>query len=401
MQNAVRLSHLGSHGYANDDFVGAGTYDFDAESVVNAVGLSCGEICHGVSLGLSDSLPIVKPRIDLRSDTVTQPTAAMRRAMAEAVVGDDGFGDDPTVRELEELYAELVGKDAALFVPSGVMANQIAMRILTQPGDVVVTGTFAHVVAFEMGASARNAGIQFATIDNDAPALPVDDVCRFIDAEFDHVAKVGAIVVENTNMFAGGVPYDLAQLAELRRETNIPIHMDGARLFNASVATGVSPVNYAQSVTTVMSCLSKGLCAPVGSLLAVPEHLLDDARRERKRLGGAMRQAGVVAAAGLIALRDHVERLHEDHERARRIGAALASVVSGVLPVATNIVALEHPAARELVDALERHGVLAGTVSPTRFRLVTHADISDEDVEYVCRTIEDIGPLRESTATEE
>lgn len=401
MQDSIGLSHFGRHGHANDYFIGAGTDHFDAERIVNAIGLGFGEICHRVSLRLSDSLPIVIARIDLRSDTVTQPTLEMRRAMAEAVVGDDGFGDDPTVRELEELYAETVGKDAAIFVPSGVMANQIAMRILTQPGDVVITGTFAHVVAFEMGASARNAGIQFATIDHDVPALPVNDVCRLIDAEFDHVAKVGAIVVENTNMFAGGVPYDYTELVELRRRTDVPIHMDGARLFNASVATGVSPANYAQSVTTVMSCLSKGLCAPMGSLLAVPDDLVDDARRERKRLGGAMRQTGIVAAAGLIALRHHVSRLAEDHERAQRIGAALASVAPGVLPVMTNIVALEHPAARQLVSALEDRGVLAGTVSPTRLRFVTHADISDDDVAYVCRAIEELSPLLEGATNGE
>ena len=401
VENSVGLSNFGGHRHPNDHFLGGGTHDLDTKCIVNAVGLGCGEICHGVSLGPSDSLPTVIPRIDLRSDTVTQPTNEMRRAMAEAVVGDDGFGDDPTVRELEELYAEIVGKDAALFVPSGVMANQIAMRILTQPGDVVVAGAYAHVVAFEMGASARNAGVQFATLDADAPALSVADVRRLIESEYDHVAAVGAVVVENTNMFAGGVPYDNEQLVALRHATELPIHMDGARLFNATVATGIAPADYARSVTTVMSCLSKGLCAPVGSLLAVPGELLDDARRERKRLGGAMRQAGIVAAAGLVALRHHVDRLHEDHDRARQIGAALESAGVDVLPVHTNIVAVEHPAARAWSVELERHGVLTGTVSPTRLRLVTHADINDDDVAYACRTLVATAPLFEDVVNEE
>ena len=311
----------------------------------------------------------------------------MREAMASAVVGDDGFGDDPTVRELEERYAQLVGKDTALFVPSGVMANQIAMRILTQPGDVVIAGTYAHVVAFEMGASARNAGIQFATIDDNATSLNLNDVRRILAGEDDHLAAARAIVVENTNMFAGGTPYDLDQLRALRSMTSLPIHMDGARLFNAHVATGISLANYAAPVTTVMSCLSKGLCAPVGSLLAMPADLLDAARTERKRLGGAMRQVGILAAAGLVALDSHIARLAEDHERAARLAAALRERFDGVQPVSTNIVALEHPGARELAASLEERGVLAGTVSPTRLRMVTHANLTDDDITTACDVI--------------
>lgn len=307
--------------------------------------------------------------------------------MAEAVVGDDGFGDDPTVRRLEDRYAELVGKDAALFVPSGVMANQIAMRVLTRPGDVVIAGTYAHVVAFEMGASSRNAGIQFATVNDDAPALNLHEVRRILAGEDDHLAAARAIVVENTNMFAGGVPYDLANLRALRSVTSLPIHMDGARLFNAHVATGISLSDYAAPVTTVMSCLSKGLCAPVGSLLAMPHGLLEQARVERKRLGGAMRQVGILAAAGLVALDSQIARLADDHERAARIAAALSQRVDGVQPVATNIVAVEHPSARAVAGTLEQHGVLAGTVSPTRLRLVTHAGLTDEDVARICEII--------------
>ena len=334
--------------------------------------------------------------IDLRSDTVTQPTVAMREAMASAVVGDDGFGDDPTVRALEERYAELVGKDAALFVPSGVMANQIAMRILTHPGDVVIAGTFAHVVAFEMGASARNAGIQFATIEDNASSLNLHEVRRILAGEDDHLAAARAIVVENTNMFAGGIPYDLGQLRALRSMTSLPIHMDGARLFNAHVATGISMAEYTAPVTTVMSCLSKGLCAPVGSLLAMPSELVADARVERKRLGGAMRQVGILAAAGLVALEQQISRLADDHDRAKKIGAALSERFDGVVPVVTIVVALEHPAARELATSLERAGVLAGTVSPTRLRLVTHANVTDDDVTAVCDAIRQLPAPLES-----
>lgn len=325
--------------------------------------------------------------VDLRSDTVTQPTAAMREAMAAAPVGDDGYGEDPTVNALEARAAALLAKPAAVFVPSGVMANQMAMRVLTSPGDVVVAGANQHLVDFEMGASARNASIQFALVDDSTGRLDLDRVLEIIDAEADHRAHVGAVAVENTHMPSGGTPWSLGDLEALAGAIERPIHLDGARLFNAAVATGTPAAAYAAAATTVMVCLSKGLAAPVGSLLAGPEDLMRRARVERKRLGGAMRQAGVLAAAGLVALETMIERLADDHVRARRLADLVAATFpeSGYDPAScrTNIVVFSHPDARALVAELAESGVLAGTLSRTRVRLVTHVDVDDDDLEHV------------------
>jgi len=336
--------------------------------------------------------------VDLRSDTVTQPTPAMREAMARAVVGDDGFGDDPTVRELEERFADLMGKEAAMFVPSGVMANQIAMRVLTRPGDVVVAGRNQHVVSFEMGASARNASVQFALVDDDRGELDLGSVMDVIDAGTDHQVAVAVVAVENTHMFSGGRVWDLDRLAALSRAIGgRPMHLDGARLFNASVATGIELSDLAAPATTVMSCLSKGLCAPVGSLLAGPSDLMGPARVERKRLGGTMRQVGVLAAAGLVALDTMVERLADDHRRARQLAELLAAAFpeAALDPAATvtNIVALDHPQARQIVQELTARGVWCDTVAPRRARFVTHAGVTDEDLEFVGGVLADFTPV--------
>jgi threonine aldolase len=302
--------------------------------------------------------------------------------MADADVGDDGYGEDPTVNELEEAYAAWVGKPAAVFVPSGVMANQIAMRVLTRPGDVVVAGELQHVVGFEMGAAARNAGIQFHTLDDTDGHLDAASVRAAFDAERHHQAAVRAVVLENTHMASGGTPMTPEEIAGLVAAAGgFPVHLDGARLFNASVALGCTGAALAGSVTTVMSCLSKGLCAPVGSVLAGSDDVIAQGRVERKRLGGSMRQAGVLAAAGLVALRTMVERLADDHRRARRLADVVAETVGrGYDPTTcrTNIVCFEHADAEALVGALAEHGVLAGTVTATRVRLVTHADVDDD-----------------------
>ena len=324
--------------------------------------------------------------VDLRSDTVTQPTEAMREAMATAVVGDDGYGEDPTVGALEARFATLTAKEAALFVPSGVMGNQIALRVLCAPGDVVLCGAHQHVVGFEMGAAARNAGVQFWTVEDRAGLFDLEEVAGALASEADHQVAVRAIAVENTHMYAGGVPWSSPVLAELAAQVGErPIHLDGARLFNAVVATGESAAALCAPATTVMASLSKGLCAPVGSLLAGPGWLIERARVERKRLGGAMRQAGFLAAAGLVALDTMVERLAEDHRRAR----ALAQAFAEALPEAdydpatcrTNIVSFEHPAARRIVHDLAGAGVLGGTVGPCRARFVTHHGVDDGDLE--------------------
>ena len=252
--------------------------------------------------------------VDLRSDTVTRPTAAMRRAMADAEVGDDDYGEDPTVRALEEAFAVRLGKPAALFVPSGVMANQIAVRVLTAPGTAVVAGSRQHVVAYEFGAAALNSGIQFIALDDEDGMLDADQVRWARRAAEHHQPVVSLVSIENTHMAASGAPWTTDRLqAVVDAAGPVPVHMDGARLFNAEVATGIAASDWAAPTTTVMCCLSKGLCAPVGSLLAGSDDVITVARLARKRLGGGMRQAGVLAAPGLLALRDMVGRLHEDH----------------------------------------------------------------------------------------
>jgi threonine aldolase len=326
------------------------------------------------------------PPVDLRSDTVTRPTPEMRRAMADAEVGDDGFGEDPTVRALEEEYAARVGKEAALFVPSGTMANQIALRVLAVAGTAVVAGRRQHVVAYEAGAAARNAGVQFHTLTDDDGLLRADDVAGAVGLAAFHQPAVSLVCVENTHMAAGGVPWAVAALRAVASAAgSVPVHMDGARLFNAEVATGVDASELASPATTVMSCLSKGLCAPVGSVLAGSSEVIVRGRLERKRLGGGMRQAGVIAAAGLVALRTMVERLHEDHARARRLAEAVAErwPDAGCDPgrVATNIVVCSPPGVDAVVAHLGAEGVLVDLVAPGVVRLVTHLDVDDDAVE--------------------
>ena len=272
--------------------------------------------------------PVGAGTVDLRSDTVTRPTPEMRSAMAEAEVGDDVYGEDPTVNALEEAFAARVDKEAALFVPSGTMANQLALRLLAAPGTTVLAGRRQHVGIYENGAGGRNAGVQFSTLDDDDGTIDPADVAWAVEAAEHHHVRPGLVCVENTHMPADGAPWPLDRLEAVAATAGaaaLPLHLDGARLFNAEVATGISAATYAAPATTVMCCLSKGLCAPVGSLLAGPSDVMREARSERQRLGGGMRQAGVIAAAGLVALRTMVERLAGDHSRARRLGEAVAA----------------------------------------------------------------------------
>jgi threonine aldolase len=320
--------------------------------------------------------------VDLRSDTVTRPTSAMRRAMADAEVGDDDYGEDPTVRTLEEAFAARLGKPAALFVPSGVMANQIALRVLTSPGTAIVAGRRQHVVAYEFGAAALNAGVQFIAVDDADGMVDDGDVRAARQAAEHHQPEVSLVSIENTHMAACGAPWPMDRLEEVATAaTGIPIHLDGARLFNAEAATGISVARWAAPATTVMCCLSKGLCAPVGSLLAGPDDVIAQGRVERKRLGGGMRQAGVLAAPGLLALGPMVERLPEDHARAARLAEAVAErwPDCGLNParVQTNIVTFRHGQTDKLIAHLADQGVLAGTIAPDTMRFVTHHDIDD------------------------
>ncbi len=322
--------------------------------------------------------------VDLRSDTVTRPTRAMRAAMAEAEVGDDGYGEDPTVARLESAFAERVGKEEALFVPSGTMANQIAFRLLGRPGTSVVAGRRQHVVIYELGAAAVNGSAQFHLVDDADGFLHPHDVGDAVAAADDHWPAVSAVFVENTHMPAGGRPWPDGALAAVA-DLGVPVHLDGARLFNAEVATGTPVAELAAPATTVMSCLSKGLAAPVGSLLAGPADLVARARVERKRLGGAMRQAGVLAAAGLVALDEMVARLADDHDRARALAAAVHERWPDAGPdpasVPTNVVVFRHRDAPGLVARLHHDGVWAGTIAPGVVRLVTHLDVDDAALE--------------------
>jgi threonine aldolase len=328
--------------------------------------------------------------VDLRSDTVTRPSAAMRQAMAEAEVGDDGFGDDPTVRLLEETYAARVGKDAAVYVPSGTMANQIAYRLLGAPGTAVLAGRGQHIVCYEAGGAAVNGWAMLLPIADDDGTLDPAEVAEHVAGADHHRPPVSAVFVEHTHMPSGGRCWPLARLRAVA--ALVPaLHLDGARLFNAEVATGVAAAEWAAPATTVMSCLSKGLGAPVGSVLAGDAATIGAARGERKRLGGGMRQAGIIAAAGLYALAHNVERLADDHARARRLAGAVAErwPEAGLDPgtVETNCVVFRHPDTPALLEHLATDGVLAATIAPSTVRLMTHLDVDDDGVEAARKAI--------------
>lgn len=322
--------------------------------------------------------------VDLRSDTVTQPTAAMRAAMASAVVGDDVYGEDPTVNALQDAYAARVGKPAALFVPTGTMANQLALRVLATPGSGVIAGARQHMVIYEGGAGGLNSATQFVMVDDTNGALDPAAVQHYRNAVAHHYVAPSLVCVENTHLPAGGRPWGLDELRAVNNAAGpLPIHMDGARLFNAEVASGIKAAEYAAEVTTVMSCLSKGLAAPVGSVLAGPVDVIARARLERQRLGGGMRQAGVIAAAGLVALEAMVDRLADDHMRAARLAAAVADRWPDACDpstVQTNIVNFTHGNTDELLAHLGQHGIRAGTIAPRVARFVTHCDVDDDDV---------------------
>jgi threonine aldolase len=308
----------------------------------------------------------------------------MRRAMADAEVGDDVYGEDPTIRRLEEAFAARVGKEAALFVPSGTLGNQIALRMLGRPGTSVLVGRRQHVVIYENAAAATNAQAQLDLIDDDDGVLDPADLRRACDAGDYHQVHPSAVFIENTHMPSGGTPWPL-DAVDAVADVGLPVHLDGARLFNAEVATGIDAARYAAPAATVMCCLSKGLGAPVGSMLAAPSALIAEAREHRQRFGGAMRQVGVLGAAGLVALEQHVERLADDHRRARRLADAVAArwPAAGLDPerVATNMVIFTPPDALGVLRHLASEGIRAGTIAPGIVRLVTHLDVDDADVD--------------------
>jgi threonine aldolase len=332
--------------------------------------------------------------IDLRSDTVTRPTPQMRKAMAEAEVGDDVYGEDPTVSRLEARAAEILGMEAALFVPSGTMGNAIAVRILTERGDEVLAERRSHVVRFELSGMSVLSGVMPRMVEAPGGHLTADDVRAAAGPRAYYKSDVSLVVLENTHNLGGGTVQRVEEMQAVvaaARECGFRVHLDGARIWNASVALGVPPSALAKGVDTVMSCLSKGLCAPVGSVLASSRERIEKARRVRKLLGGGMRQAGVLAAAGLVALDTLVPRLADDHANARLLGDALGRAKGvRVAPVETNIVVgvLEGRTAPDVVAALRQEGVLATAMDARTLRLVTHRDVGREDCERAGAAIE-------------
>jgi threonine aldolase len=331
-----------------------------------------------------------KKIIDLRSDTVTRPTSAMRAAMAAAEVGDDVYGEDPTVNTLEQRAAEIFGREAALFVPTGTMGNQIAIRLHTQPGQEVIAESRSHILDWEMATTAVFSGCLVRAVYAERGILSWREIEPVIYAKGNFRAPTGLIEIENTANLAGGSVTPLPILEEIwanANERRLPVHMDGARIFNAATSLRTDVKTLTRGCDTVMFCLSKGLCAPVGSMLVGSAELMAQARINRKALGGGMRQAGILAAAGLIALEKMPWRLHEDHANARLIADKLAkNEFVGLNPeeVETNIliVKLKTPVTPGKVLAFAKeHGVLVGSLGANAFRVVTHYDASRADCE--------------------
>lgn len=344
--------------------------------------------------------PAAPPPSDFRSDTVTRPTPRMRAAMAAAEVGDDVLDGDPTVRRLEERAAEWLGKAGALFVPSGTMANQVALGVWARRGEEVVVEREAHVLLFEAGALGALHGLQAVTLAGRRGALDAGEVRAALRPDFVHCPRTAAVCVEQTHMGSGGRVVPLEALDGVRAvaaERGVPVHMDGARLANAVVASGVPAAEHAARADSVSVCLSKGLGAPVGSVVAGSDDFLAEARVLRKRLGGWMRQSGIVAAAGLIALEEGVERLAEDHALARAVAECAAGrpgLACDPADVETNIAIvrvvggpLDGPA---LAAALARHGVGVMALRPDALRFVTHRDVGPEDVRRLERALDAI-----------
>jgi threonine aldolase len=337
--------------------------------------------------------------IDLRSDTVTQPSQAMRQAMLEADVGDDVFGEDPSINRLQDMVANLLGKEAALFVPSGTMANQIAIKTHTQPGDEIIMERTSHPFSSESGGLAALSGVQINLLDGQRGVLTAQQVAPVIHSGEDiHHAPSRLICLENTHNRGGGTVYPLTSIKELStlaREHRLGMHLDGARLLNACVASGHSATDYTQYFDSCTICLSKGLGAPVGSLIAGTADFIKGALRYRKMFGGGMRQAGFLAAAGIFALQHNVERLSEDHQHAKLLAeriAAARGVQLNPYEVETNIVYFQLDAkarfnAKQLEGVLQQRGVLSFAPTPSTMRLVTHLDVTRQQVEQAATAI--------------
>ncbi len=334
--------------------------------------------------------------IDLRSDTVTRPTEEMRKQMARAEVGDDVYGEDPTVNKLQETAAELLGFEAGLFVPSGSMGNQVAIWVHTESGQEVIVEEESHVFNYELATMSAFSGVSPRPVQSETGAMEIADIERAIQPDKYYLPETGMIAVENTHNNKGGRVYPEGKLRETVKFANdveIPIHLDGARIFNAAVASGRDPKNITEGLNSVMFCLSKGLGAPVGSVLVGSQEFIDQALVGRKRFGGGMRQVGILAAAGLYALENHVDRLELDHENAKKLGEALKELGFGLTPdpVETNILFVDTSPlgvnAKELAAYLKEEGIVIGPRDEKVIRFVTHLDVDENDID---RTIEHI-----------
>ncbi len=333
--------------------------------------------------------------IDLRSDTVTKPTSEMMEAMMKAKVGDDVFGEDPTVNELEAIAAELFGMEAGLFCPSGTMTNQIAIKVYTQPGDEVICDKLSHIYQYEGGGIAFNSGCSVKLLDGDRGRITAEQVLEGINANQDYKAATSLVALENTTNRGGGSCYEFADILAIKEvceEHKLGFHLDGARIFNAIVAKNETPKQYGEAFDSISVCLSKGLGTPVGSVLLGKTAFIKKARRVRKVFGGGMRQAGFLAAAGIYALENNIKRLGEDHLHAKQIAEALrqADYSGEILPVETNIVIAEikgrlNPAT--FVEKMKGKGILVMNISSSQIRMVLHLDVTKEMVDKVISTI--------------
>jgi threonine aldolase len=333
--------------------------------------------------------------IDFRSDTVTKPTPGMMEAMMNAQVGDDVFGEDPSINELERLTASMFGMEAAIFCPSGTMTNQIGIKCHTQPGDEVICDENAHVYQYEAGGVAFNSGASVKLLLGDRGRVTATQVKEAINSDDNHKAHTSLVCLENTSNRGGGSCYDFEEIKRIREvctDHKLKFHLDGARLFNALVEKKETPKQYGEIFDSVSICLSKGLGCPVGSVLIGKKDFIRKARRVRKVFGGGMRQAGFLAAAGIYALQNHVDRLKQDHTHAREIADALCKkkFVKMVLPVETNIIIFEMDdttPAPGFVSRLKEKDILGNAISPSRVRLVVHMDVTEQMVNKTVETI--------------
>jgi threonine aldolase len=333
--------------------------------------------------------------IDFRSDTFTRPGPGMLQAMLQAETGDDVFGEDPSINKLEAMMAAYFGKAAALYCPSGTMSNQIAIKVHTLPGDEVVCSNLSHVYIYEGGGIAFNSGAQVHPITGDRGMIRAAQVAAAINPDDVHKARTSLVCLENTSNRGGGCCYDweeMVKIADVCKEHGLALHLDGARLFNALVATGQDPATYGQLFDSISVCLNKGMGCPMGSVLIGSEDFIKSARRIRKKLGGGLRQAGFMAATGLYAMEHNIARLAEDHLHAKQIAQALLekSFVGHMLPVETNILIFEVKddwTPQLFTDYMKNEGILVMAISPTQVRIVTHLDVTPEMINTTCEVI--------------